>query len=106
MKPVCPCCSTLLTYEGWTGERIRTDWSCSGCDRRIQIYPLYAEAEPRDPIASAVRAELEPLADALIDAGHKLARCVTCRKREGVEALAGQCEECARGDAMLEQRSW
>ena len=33
-------------------------------------------------------------------------RCVTCRKREAIEALAGQCEECARGDAMLEQRSW
>ena len=28
----------------------------------------------RDPIASAVRAELQPLEDALIDAGHKLAK--------------------------------
>jgi hypothetical protein len=27
-----------------------------------------------DPIASAVRAELQPLEDALIDAGHKLAK--------------------------------
>jgi hypothetical protein len=30
--------------------------------------------EERDPIASAVRAELQPLEDALIDAGHKLAK--------------------------------
>lgn len=32
------------------------------------------EAKHRDPIASAVRAELQPLEDALIDAGHKLAK--------------------------------
>jgi len=31
-------------------------------------------AEPADPIASAVRAELQPLEDALIDVGHKLAK--------------------------------
>jgi hypothetical protein len=30
--------------------------------------------KPQDPIASAVRAELQPLEDALIDAGHKLAK--------------------------------
>jgi hypothetical protein len=29
---------------------------------------------PADPIAAAVEAELRPLADALIDAGHKLAK--------------------------------
>lgn len=37
---------------------------------------LEAARKPSDPIAAAVRAELEPLADALIEAGHKLAKDV------------------------------
>jgi hypothetical protein len=43
------------------------------------FHRLLAEASKvgwheQDPIASAVRAELQPLEDALIDAGHKLAK--------------------------------
>jgi hypothetical protein len=39
------------------------------------------DALPADPIASAVRAELQPLEDALINAGHKLANDDTNKER-------------------------
>jgi hypothetical protein len=45
---------------------------CSGgCGRRMRIVGIYHQ---NDPIAAAVRAELQPLEDALIDAGHTLAK--------------------------------
>jgi hypothetical protein len=44
---------------------------------RVSIAELREIAkEPADPIAAAVRAELQPLEDALIDAGHTLAQQV------------------------------
>lgn len=58
-----------------------------------------------DPIAAAVDAHLDALGDQVKAFGHTLAKCVTCGQCEGIEALAGQCEACARGDAMLDQEA-
>jgi hypothetical protein len=43
----------------------------------LAVLDALPPAPEADPIASAVRAELQPLEDALIDAGHKLAKDAT-----------------------------
>jgi hypothetical protein len=60
--PDCPSCS---------GEHcdVHLDDPCD-CD----VVERHASDYPKDPLAAAVDAELRPLADALIDAGHKFAK--------------------------------
>jgi hypothetical protein len=71
---------------GWTPDEMIAAqhdlWLTKHPDARTPFGPV---TPPQgDPIVSAVRAELQPLEDALIDAGHKLAKdasgwqCATC----------------------------
>jgi hypothetical protein len=62
-----------FAFEFLAGIEMETD--AQNLDRENVLYAIQdALDEPDDPIASAVRAELQPLEDALIDAGHKLAK--------------------------------
>jgi hypothetical protein len=88
-------------------------WACSLCGGDVLYCKCHnaKDAIPTDPIASAVRAELQPLEDALIDAGHKLAKDGELRRKpfrldvskEWCERMA-QLEEghdvCAGGEPL------
>jgi hypothetical protein len=72
-----------LIEEVWTSHRDPNDASynecekaeCAWCeDTRKALDALPPSPEVKDAIAAAVRAELQPLEDALIDAGHTLAK--------------------------------
>jgi hypothetical protein len=62
-----------FAFEFLAGIEMETD--AQNLDRENVLCAIQdALDEPDDPIVSAVRAELQPLEDALIDAGHKLAK--------------------------------
>jgi hypothetical protein len=70
----------MLADAWWNGAMYAGERSCHAMKQACDVVLQRTEAdgspvkEERDPIASAVRAELQPLEDALIDAGHKLAK--------------------------------